>query len=417
MELAKGKGTCGGTLGQVGSSASTWFWNFFNYIWGTESQFQQRKIVKRERLMESELPDEIIDEILSRLPVQSLLRFKCVCKRWLSTISDPNFHQKTEIESILVVESLKTLAASLISIDANKFVTKSFSVPCNERENYYYENIIVSNSCNGLVIIGIRESFFLFNPSTRHFAKVLVLNCSCQSNVVMAGLCYDTYTNGYKAVIRFMHRFEHGRVVVVASLKTKRCVRINFPFDVTSTKAGPVVNGMMHWTVNDSVNNRQSKKIIYFDPSRNLFEEFPSPPSQFGGKKAIFHLGVSGGYLCMVRLCRFNIEVLIMKKYGIRESWTSLTTMPLPSHPFLPFIFTNNGDIMIVQKKNKSQLLADNPEKKTTRIFDLPNVENLLLDGVSIVQNIAWPSGYEWDEIRHKNHEVEEWLKTEDNFV
>ncbi|KAM7485688.1 hypothetical protein LguiA_001697 [Lonicera macranthoides] len=387
---------------------------------GTESLFQQRKIVKRERLMESELPDEIIDEILSRLPVQSLLRFKCVCKRWLSTISDPNFHQKTEIVSILLVESLQTLTVSLSSIDDNKFVTKSFSLMCNERKNYYYENIFVSNPCNGSVIISIRESFFLFNPLTRYFAKVLVLNCSSQNNIGMAGLCYDTSTNDYKVVIRFTHRFGRGRVVVVASLKTKRCVQINFPFDVTSTKAGPVVNGTMHWTVNDSVYNRRSKKIIYFDPSSNLFEEFPSPPSQFGGggKKANFHLGVSGGYLCMVKLCRFNIEVLIMKKYGIRESWTPLTTMPLPSRPFPPFIFTNNGDIMILQKKNKSQVLADNPEKETTRTFDFPNVKNLLVDGVSIVQNIASPSGYEWDEIRHKNHGVEiEWLKTEDNFV
>ncbi|KAM7488746.1 hypothetical protein LguiB_026230 [Lonicera macranthoides] len=385
---------------------------------GTESQFQQRKRVKQERLMESELPDEIIDEILSRLPVQSLLRFKCVCKRWLSTISDPNFHQKIEIVSILLVESLKTLTVSLSSIDDNKFVTKSFSVMCNEKKNYY-ENIAVSNPCNGLVIIGIRESFFLFNPSTRYFAKVLVLNCSSQNNIVMAGLCYDTSTNDYKVVIRFTHRFGRGRVVAVASLKTKQCVQINFPFDVASSEAGPVVNGTMHWIVNDSVNNPQSKKIIYFDPSRNLFEEFPSPPSKFGDQNAIFYLGVSGGYLCMVRLSRssFSIDVMIMKKYGIRESWTSLTTTrPFVFRPYPPFPFTNNGDIMILEKKNKSQVLAENPEKKTARTFDLPNVENLLVDGVSIVQNIASPSGYEWDEIRHKNHGMEiEWLKTEDN--
>ena len=37
------------------------------------------------------LPLELIREILLRLPVRSVLRFKCVCKSWLSLISDPQF--------------------------------------------------------------------------------------------------------------------------------------------------------------------------------------------------------------------------------------------------------------------------------------------------------------------------------------
>ncbi|KAG4401854.1 hypothetical protein GLYMA_02G079600v4 [Glycine max] len=37
------------------------------------------------------LPQELIIEILLRLPVKSLVRFKCVCRLWLSLISDPSF--------------------------------------------------------------------------------------------------------------------------------------------------------------------------------------------------------------------------------------------------------------------------------------------------------------------------------------
>lgn len=37
------------------------------------------------------LPDEIMFEILSRLPVESLLRFKFVCKRWYAIIKDHKF--------------------------------------------------------------------------------------------------------------------------------------------------------------------------------------------------------------------------------------------------------------------------------------------------------------------------------------
>lgn len=37
------------------------------------------------------LPDSLLLEILSRLPLKSIFRFKCVCKHWLSLISQPSF--------------------------------------------------------------------------------------------------------------------------------------------------------------------------------------------------------------------------------------------------------------------------------------------------------------------------------------
>ena len=45
-------------------------------------------------------PDEIVLEILTRLPVNSLLRFRCVCKNWYSYITNPNFIS-THLSSLL----------------------------------------------------------------------------------------------------------------------------------------------------------------------------------------------------------------------------------------------------------------------------------------------------------------------------
>ena len=47
-----------------------------------------------------DLPDEIVLEILTWLPVKSLLRFRCVCKSWYSYITNPNFIS-THLNSLL----------------------------------------------------------------------------------------------------------------------------------------------------------------------------------------------------------------------------------------------------------------------------------------------------------------------------
>ena len=52
---------------------------------------RKRKKKKRAHQQTFELPDEMVWEILIRLPVQSLARFKSVSKAWLAIISDPSF--------------------------------------------------------------------------------------------------------------------------------------------------------------------------------------------------------------------------------------------------------------------------------------------------------------------------------------
>ncbi|KAK4340945.1 hypothetical protein RND71_039446 [Anisodus tanguticus] len=40
------------------------------------------------------LPEDLLVDILLRLPVESLLRFKCVCKHWYALIQSPSFIEK-----------------------------------------------------------------------------------------------------------------------------------------------------------------------------------------------------------------------------------------------------------------------------------------------------------------------------------
>ncbi|KAM3340851.1 hypothetical protein P3S68_028486 [Capsicum galapagoense] len=70
----------------------------------------------------SDIPPEVIDEILSRLPVKSLLRFKCVSKSFKSLIDSPKF-----IQAHLKQQSLKPNSDGKLLI-LNKNQKKLFSL-------------------------------------------------------------------------------------------------------------------------------------------------------------------------------------------------------------------------------------------------------------------------------------------------
>nr|XP_043639636.1 F-box protein At1g49990-like [Erigeron canadensis] len=52
------------------------------------------------------LPDSLLVEILSRLPLKSIFRFKCVCKNWLELISQPSFHRFYSVTQTAANKSL-----------------------------------------------------------------------------------------------------------------------------------------------------------------------------------------------------------------------------------------------------------------------------------------------------------------------
>jgi hypothetical protein len=82
------------------------------------------------------LPDDLVVDILSRLPLKSFCRFKCVCKSWLSFSSDPHYRQKLpRTPSGLLYQKLELgtaiLLAGLPSSDRDIDTTLSF-VPSYE---------------------------------------------------------------------------------------------------------------------------------------------------------------------------------------------------------------------------------------------------------------------------------------------
>ncbi|CAK7334613.1 unnamed protein product [Dovyalis caffra] len=160
-----------------------------------------------------EVPSEIILEILSRLPVKCLVRFKCVSKTWRSLISHPEFAKYTSnvprrTTVLTITKSLSTSPFPCIfdpeeyCDDDGNLLTSQLHFPMAYPE---YNYIFILGSCNGLVC-GLLESdplIHIWNPSTRESREVALPNyldayeCFC-------GFGYDSQLDDYKIIVGSM---------------------------------------------------------------------------------------------------------------------------------------------------------------------------------------------------------------------
>src|ERR1044072_8275998 len=123
------------------------------------------------------LLEEVIIEILMRLPVKSLVRFKCVCKSWFSLISDPHFASSHFELAAARTHRLLFLAQSgsdsetrSIDLDAASFSDDhDDSAFATIKLNFLLPPTFIKSvvgSCRGFLFLDCNTNLFLWNPST-----------------------------------------------------------------------------------------------------------------------------------------------------------------------------------------------------------------------------------------------------------
>ncbi|XP_058216578.1 F-box protein At3g07870-like [Rhododendron vialii] len=138
------------------------------------------------------LPFEITIEILSRLPVKSLLRFKSVCKDWYALVETPDFiskhlltHSTPNRTSLLVTtydRETQNYAMSLVVDDGLSTGPINLDFPFLNRRNYLpigqqtgINYFYIGGICNGLVCINLSHlgyPLILCNPLTKKFREI-----------------------------------------------------------------------------------------------------------------------------------------------------------------------------------------------------------------------------------------------------
>ncbi|OIT20251.1 f-boxkelch-repeat protein, partial [Nicotiana attenuata] len=325
------------------------------------------------------LPNELITDILERLHVKSLLRFKCVSKDWLSIISSPQF-----------VNTHLTLSANdyfwhrlLLKLNHNFkhcFVSSIFDEAVIETFDLDFPiknpdtSFDIMGSVNGLIclLIGLNR-LVLWNPSTRKFKQLPDLMPKHTDDYNFNyGFEYDEVHDDYKVVGIFCTS-THGYVCVY-SLKTNSWRRLgDMRGGLLYNGSAKLVHGKFHWATMHaggwgvgSIDLVEERADGWGITSIDLVDE-----------KCRKVLGVLGSELTI--LCNYDRtrdDMWVMKEYGVKESWIKLYTFRYPNvlKDYMispPLCMSNEGEILHVVG---STFAIYNP---VYRSFTSPKVTNI----------------------------------------
>ncbi|KDP37008.1 hypothetical protein JCGZ_06064 [Jatropha curcas] len=350
---------------------------------------EKAKIKKAGLLLD--IPYDVLYDILLRLPVSSLIRFKAVNRYWHSLISSHGFAvehfniQANRVRpsprryGVIHVSSILQQQLPRLSLYMHRRIEEE-----EDSETALVEAVGVRNtlelledyksthdtrvfgSCNGLLLIGhdnVPKCFVLWNPLTGQEKRLPLNHFSDFPMNFMAGLGYDSSSDNFKVVVGVFDGDTRLTKVAVYNLKTNSWATVENTetrYEFSSNKPGiTLTNGAPHWMLRHGDTGGLVNILVYFDLVEENFKELPLPDALVS-RKNIF-LSSCKGFLCVggySYVSSKSYTIWIMNEYGVKESWTILMEIPdiRPCYQILTFQHLMS---LRIPKKSKALILLD----------------------------------------------------------
>lgn len=276
------------------------------------------------------LEQDQIEEILERLPVKSLLRFKLVSKRWKMTIESQYFKEKHMIRRQLQEPDFLLIDDQDDDdlLDNEELVMRTLVF--GDDQNLQLEEDValkisfddVSKSCDGLICIyDFRRSILVVNPSTKWMRQVPQSRLQAlvferyddESNLL--GFGKDICTETYKLVWLYNLSevdLEDATTCEVFDFNTNtwRLVESS-PYRIVGDQSPIYLYGSLHWLIFETNNEI---KILSFDCHTEVFQVISeSPITQEDESRVI--------------MCNLNNRLCVSeKKWPTQDIWTLNTS-------------------------------------------------------------------------------------------
>ncbi|XP_073051489.1 F-box protein At3g07870-like [Primulina eburnea] len=321
------------------------------------------------------LPLEIITNILSRLPVLLITRLKCVCKVWLELFESPEFsklHLSKSSAGLLIYQHLgESCLLKIFGFEDEPEVERhelNYS-PVTIFDITEFKCQTISGSVDGFLclrVVGHMDSLYVCNPIRREYISLPTLESFVQfPSMVTYGFGVSTISCQYK-VVRIFHESELDQtgvcvriprsdchVYTLGTTGTWRSIAPSPPLYYNCYSIGAFLNGNLHWLAGDL---KDSYLISCLDLDKEMFRTFSAPPLPGYRSRCLGSLVVLGDCLSVSDNTTENdIVIWIMKDYGVGKSWTKeFVISKLPNlagecyELVNPIKVFKNGDILIV---------------------------------------------------------------------
>ncbi|PHT64805.1 hypothetical protein T459_29230 [Capsicum annuum] len=323
---------------------------------------------RRRRTRFMDLPRVIMVEILSKLPIESMLSSRKVCKLWYNLFSDPLF--------LTMYKSRLPPPCILFSRDHDISQLLELELPCDDSSTNIYD---------------INTLVYISNPLLGEYFKLKLPELEKSVCRVVYGFCFSEVSGKYKLVRSVTRRFTGHREVSELEVYTlgvdgKWRNLGQVPYPVWQDFGQVCVNGALHWM--DPVDK---DNIYSFDIETEKLKSVPGPPGLVFPFKYLAQaesqrstcapscvtLVELGNCLCLTDdsgSIYGHIDIWWMKEYGIAESWTKVRILTclgpagfgldICFQKYLPILIWKDGEILMQGKKG-SQLLSYNPKDMT----------------------------------------------------
>ncbi|KAK1403217.1 F-box domain-containing protein [Heracleum sosnowskyi] len=216
------------------------------------------------------LPPEIIEwEILTRLPVKSLLLYKSVCKSWNLLISSNHEF----IKSQLVLNPNKdSLMLDVYYGHSNSFISKSEIIGCINGLVCFYRCKIDDSEVGEIAI---------WNPALNQCLVILTLpKKDIRHHNVLLGFGFDSVANDFKVMYGNLIRNQPLAIDVysckAACWKKIAPSNILYSGGIYNLREPAIVSGCPFWLIQKNEDAEFSLAVIWFDVRHEVFRLLPS---------------------------------------------------------------------------------------------------------------------------------------------